>query len=273
MGVVIHIDGGAGSGSGTGTGWDGQVEYRANLPITVGVPPIGSIYLVEKPTTFLGITTYQSGLYIKDSDTGSLSDWRRLNIAVTLYNSDGTLSSNRVVNGNSKNLTFNSLLTTQFNSETFSVLATAGATIQSSGIANATVETTGTGDVVLSTNTGNVKINSLNYPKFDGANGQVLKTNGTGTLSFGAITEGLKTKSGKVLNVTFTGNPKIATVTFATPFLDANYSVSLTVEGNRSFTPRVNNGRTAGTFIINMNANNIANLTSILWTATKHGEN
>ncbi len=61
---------------------DGRVEFRADLPITIGAPILGAIYLVEKPTTILlGIyTTYQSGLYIKDNDTGSLNDWRRLNI-------------------------------------------------------------------------------------------------------------------------------------------------------------------------------------------------
>ena len=37
MGYVIHIDGDTGGGGGSGTGWDGQVEFRANLPITLEV--------------------------------------------------------------------------------------------------------------------------------------------------------------------------------------------------------------------------------------------
>lgn len=63
---------------------DGRVEFRADLPITIGFPAVGAIYLVEKPTTILfgAYTTYQSGLYIKDNDSGSLSDWRRLNVKV-----------------------------------------------------------------------------------------------------------------------------------------------------------------------------------------------
>lgn len=81
MQPVIHLDR---TGAGTGTGWDGQVEFRADLPITIGDPPIGSIYLVEQKTTILlGLyTTFQSGLYIRDSNTGALSDWRRLNVKV-----------------------------------------------------------------------------------------------------------------------------------------------------------------------------------------------
>jgi hypothetical protein len=61
---------------------DGRVEFRSDLPITIGFPAAGAIYIVEKPTTILfgAYTTYQSGFYIKDNDTGSLSDWRRLNI-------------------------------------------------------------------------------------------------------------------------------------------------------------------------------------------------
>ncbi len=60
---------------------DGRVEFRADLPVTIGFPAVGAIFVVEKPTTILlGLyTTFQSGWYIKDNDTGSLNDWRRLN--------------------------------------------------------------------------------------------------------------------------------------------------------------------------------------------------
>lgn len=69
---------------------DGRVEFRADLPITIGFPAVGAIYVVEKPTTILlGLyTTYQSGWYIKDNDTGSLSDWRRLNIKTKFTTSE-----------------------------------------------------------------------------------------------------------------------------------------------------------------------------------------
>lgn len=78
------------TGGGTGKGWDGQVEFRADLPITLANPAIGSIYLVEKKTTILfgAYTTYQSGLYIKDTDTGSLSDWRRMNVKVNFTDAE-----------------------------------------------------------------------------------------------------------------------------------------------------------------------------------------
>lgn len=59
---------------------DGRVEFRADLPVTIGFPAIGSIYVVEKPTLILGIwKQHPSGFYLKDADTGSLNDWRKLN--------------------------------------------------------------------------------------------------------------------------------------------------------------------------------------------------
>ena len=83
-GKVIDLSQLTGGGGGSGTGWDGQVEFRGDLPITVGTPAVGSIYLVEKPTTILlgAYTTYQSGLYFRDLNNGNLSDWRRLNIKI-----------------------------------------------------------------------------------------------------------------------------------------------------------------------------------------------
>jgi len=91
MGRVIRILGGGSGGS--GTGWDGQVEFRADLPITLGTPAIGDIWLVESPTTFLGFTTYQSGLYIRDFNNGNLNDWRRLNVKVSFTDSEFTVVS------------------------------------------------------------------------------------------------------------------------------------------------------------------------------------
>ena len=92
MGKVIHIDGSGGGGGGTVTGWQGQVPLYANLPVTLGTPAIGEVYLVESPTTIgIGIfqyTTKQSGLYIRDFDTGALSDWRKLNVKVKFTDSE-----------------------------------------------------------------------------------------------------------------------------------------------------------------------------------------
>jgi len=59
---------------------DGEVEYRGDLPTTIGDPVVGSVYLVEKNTTFLGFVTYQNGLYIRQTNAGSLSDWERMNV-------------------------------------------------------------------------------------------------------------------------------------------------------------------------------------------------
>lgn len=59
---------------------DGRVEFRADLPVTLGFPPVGAIYFVEQPTLILGIyKIHTSGDYIKDTDTQSLNDWRKTN--------------------------------------------------------------------------------------------------------------------------------------------------------------------------------------------------
>ena len=79
-------------GSGTAKGWKEAVEYYANLPLTLITPIIGDIYLVEKPTKIgigiLSYTTRQSGLWIKDANTGSLSDWRKLNVKVKFLDNE-----------------------------------------------------------------------------------------------------------------------------------------------------------------------------------------
>jgi hypothetical protein len=82
----------------------------------------------------------------------------------------------------------------------------------------------------------------------------------------------LEQRAGTVLNAAFTGNPKKATVTFTTPFADANYSPALscsTINGAQ-FAPIIES-ITASSFVINVGVNNINNLTAVYWTATKHG--
>ena len=84
----------------------------------------------------------------------------------------------------------------------------------------------------------------------------------------------LPTKAGKVLGASFSGNPKKATVTFATPFADANYTVVVTgvtnVSGN-GHVPSIES-QLAGSFVINLETNSISTLISANWIATKHGE-
>lgn len=80
-------------------------------------------------------------------------------------------------------------------------------------------------------------------------------------------------KAGTVLKASFSGNPKTATVTFATPFADADYAITLApgTSGNAGFGP-VWNSKTASGFVINMNVNNISQLVAVDWTAVKNGE-
>ena len=122
-------------GSGSGTGWDGTVQFRSDLPITLGDPQVGSIYLVTNPTTILlgAYTTYQSGLYIRDTDTGSLSDWRRLNVKVRF--TDGEFA---VVNSldQSKQAKFNTSLLTTATVRTYSTPDKSGTLALTSDVPN-----------------------------------------------------------------------------------------------------------------------------------------
>jgi len=85
--------------------------------------------------------------------------------------------------------------------------------------------------------------------------------------------QALDQKAGRVPVGSFAGNPKRATVTFATAFGDANYAVVLTpvTQNNQQFSPVVES-QVAGGFTINVGANNVANLLQMNWIAMKDGE-
>jgi hypothetical protein len=105
------------------------------------------------------------------------------------------------------------------------------------------------------------------------AAGQYLRRVGTQIVG-AAISGVLLTKAGKVLNASFTGNPKKATVTFSTPFADANYAITLTPIINANgvrYAPNVES-QLAGSFVITMGANNIGDLISCAWMAIQTGE-
>jgi hypothetical protein len=80
-------------------------------------------------------------------------------------------------------------------------------------------------------------------------------------------------KAGVVAAATFAGNPKKATVTFGTVFGSAAYSIQLTcgTVNNKAYTPSYES-KLAGSFVINMEVNNIADLTEVAWHATLTGE-
>jgi hypothetical protein len=84
---------------------------------------------------------------------------------------------------------------------------------------------------------------------------------------------GLAHKSGRELAVGFAGNPKKATVTFSAAFPSANYAAVVTAVtiGNKQFAMSVES-QVAGSFVINMGTNNIADLVQVNWIAMVDGE-
>jgi hypothetical protein len=77
-------------------------------------------------------------------------------------------------------------------------------------------------------------------------------------------------KSGKLLNSDFTGTPKKASVVFASPFSDTNYSVSFSGTDGRIFTIDTDS-QTVDGFIVNTNAD-LALVNNVLWIATQNGD-
>ena len=80
-------------------------------------------------------------------------------------------------------------------------------------------------------------------------------------------------KSGILTSVAFTGTPKKSTVTFATPYPDTNYTVTAdceTVSGN-GFLIQIES-TAAGSFVINLGANNISTLSRVFWQTIYKGE-
>lgn len=83
----------------------------------------------------------------------------------------------------------------------------------------------------------------------------------------------LPTKAGRVAVGSFAGNPKLATVTFATPFPGVAYAIVLTAvtQNNKQYVMNAQS-KLAASFVINMGTNNVGDLLEVGWTATADGE-
>ena len=79
----------------------------------------------------------------------------------------------------------------------------------------------------------------------------------------------LRTKSGSVSGSTFAGNPKKATVTFATAFANTNYAITILSDTNRTWTWE---SKAAGSFVINANSNTGFASGNVDWIAIQNGE-
>lgn len=77
-----------------------------------------------------------------------------------------------------------------------------------------------------------------------------------------------RVKSGVISAGSFTGNPKVATVTFSSAFADTNYSFVIMSADQRMATYE---NKTAGSIVVNLNANQ-APTGDVMWIALDHGE-
>lgn len=71
-------------------------------------------------------------------------------------------------------------------------------------------------------------------------------------IEYNNVTSAPIIKNGLVAGVSFSGNPKTATITFTSPYVDNNYTITVSGEDNRTFTIE---SKISGSFVINSNAN------------------
>jgi hypothetical protein len=102
--------------------------------------------------------------------------------------------------------------------------------------------------------TGTVSISGIKYPNADGSSGQVISTNGAGTLSFASVALEL---IGTVQTTTATVTTIAALTTVTTA--DTAYFLEVRVVGKQTTT-----GTTAASFIIKATFNNVAGTLSLL---------
>lgn len=92
----------------------------------------------------------------------------------------------------------------------------------------------------------------------------------TGWVPITAATTGIK--AGTIIPGNFSGNPKTASVSFGAPFGSSAYALVLapSTDGSRTFSLSVTS-KTAGGFTISLNANNLAGLVEVGWSAIASG--
>jgi len=153
---------------------------------------INSAYILPKVDGTAGQVLTTNGLGVVTWGAGSGS-------SVNIYNTDGTLTANRIVSGNAKTITFNNFSAFAYN------IAPIVGTVQAYEIQ---IDSTNVSAVSVArlfrivdsssgferfgiTKSGNVKISdAFILPLSDGTAGQVLTTNGAGNVSWGNVNSG-----------------------------------------------------------------------------------
>jgi hypothetical protein len=73
-------------GSGGGSSYiDGEVEYHADLPVTVGTPAVNSAFLVRKGQGLYFLTRKPGGIWVRELNNGNLDDWKYAGTFSDLY--------------------------------------------------------------------------------------------------------------------------------------------------------------------------------------------
>lgn len=135
-------------------------------------------------------------------------------------------------------------------------------------VVDPTVNDDGTGGYIV----GSRWVNTATDKEFvclDNSTGAAVWTETTITGGGGYLAH----KAGRVLAASFSGTPKVATVTLSTAFADANYAATVTArtDGTRHYSPNVTT-QAAGSFTIDLGSNSTTGLVHVAWVAVKDGE-
>jgi hypothetical protein len=193
--------------------------------------------------------------------------------ATTYFNLPSSSFSGGTVTGPTQftnGLTANTISATTYVNLPTDIRVTGGT--YSSGTAIFTNNTGGTFTVAGFTSpfTGGTVTGATNFTGGLTANTITATTISSSTLTVSGVTFNklLLEKVGSFAGGSFTGSTKKATITFTTPFADANYAILITGGASRTFTYET---QTAGGFVINSNATATFS-GNVYWIAKQFGE-
>ena len=274
-------------GSGTGGAGGGGASTLAGLTdVSISTPANGDLLIYNGGTNLWNNTKTLSGSYTLSGSLTTDDGVSVINLTASFVSASsitgslfGTASyaytasyldgDSIVINNNANN----SILTATGNADTLdaeSNLQFDGSILTLTGNQITVGNQSITGSLLVS---GSSTFTNIGPAVFSGSvnvtNGITGSLFGTASYAYTAsYVNGMITKNNAVAGGTFAGNPKKATVTFATPFPNASYSVTVTGEEARSW---IIESKVSGSFIINSNSNTtLAN--SVYWQAISYGE-
>lgn len=121
----------------------------------------------------------------------------------------------------------------------------------------------------ITIDTGGASVPDQTNTKINTIGNKAIITKEYADANYGAAGGGKTLRAGEEPAINFTGNPKIATVTFSSPLATVNYTPNISFETPDAYSPSYEN-KTVNGFDINLRSNQ-APTNAVGWTASLHG--